>query len=143
MGNKIKTQHYVPKMYIKRFSSDNQRICVWKLKDNNILTRQRPDNFAAKNYFYNANEFELKQALQEMLEVYPDYAKNLNLQDEEFIEKGLSKAEADASNILDLICNNHEEIYNDTTLAKFIIFVHDLAYRNETYRNQLDNINIT
>ena len=63
MGGQVKNQHYVPRMYIKRFSPDKKRICVWNLMKDTILIRQRPENYAAKRYFYDASKAELKQAL--------------------------------------------------------------------------------
>lgn len=140
MGGQVKNQHYVPRMYMKRFSPDQKRICVWNLMSDTILTRQRPENYAAKRYFYDADKFELNQALQEMAKLYPDAVPIIDAADEQFVEKGLSRVEADVSKILDLICNNHEVLYDEVNMQKLIIFLHDLAYRSEKYRDQLDNI---
>lgn len=140
MSGKVKNQHYVPRMYLKRFASDNKRFCVWNLMNDNIIPRQRSENYAAKRYFYDANKIELKQALEEVLKLYPEEASIIDAADEQFIEKGLSRMEADVSKVLDLICNNHKELYDKVNTQKLIIFLHDLAYRSEKYRNQLDNI---
>lgn len=140
MGGQVKNQHYVPRMYMKRFSQDQKRICVWNVMSDTILTRQRPENYAAKRYFYDADKFELKQALEEMSKLYPDAVPIIDAADEQFVEKGLSRVEADVSKILDLICDNHEALYDEVNMQKLIIFLHDLAYRSEKYRDQLDNI---
>lgn len=140
LSGKVKNQHYVPRMYMKRFAPDKKRICVWNLMTDSILTRQRPENYAAKRYFYDANKEELKQALEEMKKLYPDAVPIINASDEQFVEKGLSRMEADVSIILDLIDNDHEALYNKINMQKLIIFLHDLAYRSEKYREQLDNI---
>ncbi|WP_370743666.1 DUF4238 domain-containing protein [Ruminococcus sp.] len=140
MSGKVKNQHYVPRMYMKRFAQDQKRICVWNLMNDTILTRQRPENYAAKRYFYDTDKVELKQALEEMVKLYPDAVPIIDAADEQFIEKGLSREEADASKILELICNNHEALYDENNMLKLIIFLHDLAYRSEKYRDQLDNI---
>ena len=140
MSGKVKNQHYVPRMYLKRFASDNKRFCVWNLMNDNIIPRQRPENYAAKRYFYDANKIELKQALEEILKLYPDAVPIIDAADEQFIEKGLSRTEADVSKVFDLICNNYEELYDKVNTQKLIIFLHGLAYRSEKYRNQLDNI---
>lgn len=140
MSGKVKSQHYVPRMYMKRFAQDQKRICVWNLMTDSIFTRQRPENYAAKRYFYDADKVELKQALEEMTKLYPDAVPIIDTADEQFIEKGLSRVEADASKILELICNNHEALYDENNMQKLIIFLHDLAYRSEKYRDQLDNI---
>lgn len=140
MSGKVKNQHYVPKMYLKRFSPDQKRICVWNLMKDEILTRQRPVNYAAKRYFYDANELELKKALTEMGKLYPNSIGNIDFSDEQFLEKVLSRIEADARTIMDLISENHEQLYNETNMQKLIIFLHDLTYRSEKYRSSLENI---
>lgn len=140
MGGQVKNQHYVPRMYMRRFSPDQKRICVWNLMKDTILTRQRPENYAAKRYFYDADTVELKQALEEIAKLYPDAVPIIDAADEQFVEKGLSHVEADVSKILDLICNNHKALYDEVNMQKLIIFLHDLAYRSEKYRDQLDNI---
>lgn len=63
MAGNVKKQHYVPRMYLKRFSGDNNRLCVWNLSNDSIMTRQRPENFAAKRYYYDTNKNELQKAL--------------------------------------------------------------------------------
>lgn len=140
MSGKVKNQHYVPRMYMKRFAQDQKRICVWNLMNDTILTRQRPENYAAKKYFYDTDKVELKQALEEMVKLYPDAVPIIDAADEQFVEKELSRVEADASKILELIYNNHEALYEENNILKLIIFLHDLAYRSEKYRDQLDNI---
>ena len=72
LSGKVKNQHYVPRMYMKRFAPDQKRLCVWNLMTDNILTRQRPENYAAKRYFYDAEKEELKETLEEMSKLYPD-----------------------------------------------------------------------
>ncbi|MBQ5868539.1 MAG: DUF4238 domain-containing protein, partial [Lachnospiraceae bacterium] len=52
MSKSVKNQHYVPKMYIKRFASTGEKVCVWKVDENEILTRQEPRKYATRRYFY-------------------------------------------------------------------------------------------
>ena len=91
-----------------------------------ILIRQRPENYAAKRYFCDASKAELKQVLEEMAKLYPNAVPIIET--------------ADVSKILDLICNDYEALYEEINAQKLIIFLHDLAYRSEKYRDQLDNI---
>lgn len=52
--DKTKNQHYVPRMYIKRFgygTEDNPRISVLKKQEGIILHNQNPENFASKRFF--------------------------------------------------------------------------------------------
>ena len=140
MSGKVKNQHYVPRMYLKRFSPGQKRICVWNLMKDEILTRQQPVNYAAKRYFYDANESELKKALAEMGKTYPDLVSNIDFSDEQFLEKALSRVEADAGTIMDLISENPEQLYNEANMQKLIIFLHELTYRSEKYRSSMENI---
>ena len=61
-------------------------------------------------------------------------------ENDQFVEKGLSRAEADIANTLKQIDKNHNCLYEDDVQIKLIIFLHDLAFRTEAYRNQTDNI---
>lgn len=140
MSGQVKNQHFVPRMYMKRFSPDQKRFSVWKLADDCILTRQRPENYAARRYFYDASKEELKEALAEISELYPDAVPIIDAADEQFVEKGLSRMEADLTAILDLITRDHKALYVETNLQKLIIFLHDLTYRSEKYRNILDDV---
>lgn len=140
MSGQVKNQHYVPKMYLKRFSPDLKRFCVWNLTLDEIFTRQRPENYAARRYFYDANKGELKQALEEMAKLNPDIPPIIDEADEQFVEKLLSRIEADIAQILDLINNDHNVLYDKTVMQKLIVFLHDLTYRSEKYRELLDSI---
>lgn len=52
MGGQVKNQHYVPsKNVYKTIFTRSEKICVWDLMNNTILTRQRPENYAAKGIF--------------------------------------------------------------------------------------------
>ena len=82
------------------------------MKDD-ILTRQQPANYAAKRYFYDTSEQELKKALDEMAQLYPNSVENIDFSDEQFLEKALSRVEADAANIMDLISEKSEETFEN------------------------------
>lgn len=140
MSGKVKNQHYVPRMYLKRFSPDQKRICVWNLMEDEILTRQQPVNYAVRRYFYDTNELELKKALTEMCKVYPKAVDNIDFLDEQFLEKALSRVEADIGTIMDMISENSEQLYSETNMQKLIIFLHELTYRSEKYRSTLESI---
>ena len=140
MSGKIKNQHYVPRMYMKRFAQDNSRLCVWNLMADKILTRQRPEHYATRRYFYDAEKPQLKDALSEMIKLYPSAEPIIDAADEQFLEKGLSRLEADVASILDDICQNHGALYTEDNMKKLLIFLHTLAYRSEKYREQLDDI---
>lgn len=140
MSKNVKNQHYVPRMYLKRFTSDNNRFCVWNLNKDCIIPRQRPENFAARRYFYDTNKEELKKALGELVELYPAAETAIDYDDEQFVEKTLSRMESDVSKTIDIIAANHELLYNEDNMRKIIIFLHDLAFRSEEFRNQLESV---
>ena len=140
MSGKIKNQHYVPRMYLNRFLSDGKRICVWNLMNDEIMTRQQPGNYAAKRYFYDASETELKKALTELAELYPLAIEGVDFSDQQFLEKALSRIESDVAVVLDSINVNFEELYTETNMRKLIIFIHSLTYRSEKYRNSMETV---
>lgn len=50
-----KNQHYVPKMYIKRFGYGTEtkpRVSVLKKQEGIVFHNQNPENFASKRIFY-------------------------------------------------------------------------------------------
>lgn len=140
MGKQVKNQHYVPKMYIKRFSPNGKKICVWHLERNEILTRQEPSKYAARRYYYDASEQELHEALEEMAKFYPDAVANSDLSDEQFLEKALSRVEGAAASIMDAISADSTQLLKESNMISLIIFLHQLAFRSEKYRDLVDSI---
>ena len=140
MAKAVKNQHYVPKMYIKRFSPNGKKVCVWKVKENEILTRQEPSKYAARRYFYDASSQELKEALAEMAELYPDAIGKVDFGDEQLLEKALSRVEGDTANIMDAICRDSAMLFDESNMVTLVIFLHELAYRSEKYRGIIDDI---
>jgi len=140
MENKVKNQHYVPQMYLKRFCSDGRHFTVWNIKNDAIMPHQQARNFAAKRYFYDADNSILKSALSEMEAYYGTSFSPFLENSNQFIEKGLSKSEADMAHILKQIDDDYNNLYKDDVRAKLIIFLHDLAHRTEAFRVHLDNI---
>jgi len=139
MAKSVKNQHYVPKMYIKRFSPNEKKICVWKVRENEILTRQEPGKFAARRYFYDTNAKELREALSEMAELYPDVIGQVDLNDEQLVEKALSRVEGATTRIMDEICTDSSRLFDETNMAILTIFLHELTYRSEKYRDMIDD----
>lgn len=139
MEKQVKNQHYVPKMYIKRFSPNGKKICVWKLKENEILTRQEPGKYAAKRYFYDTNEAELHESLKEMAKLCPEAVAKADVSDEQFVEKALSRVEGATAAIMNAICEDSSKLFNDANMATLIIFLHELAFRSEKYRDMIDD----
>jgi len=109
-------------------------LCVWNLEKQEVYTNQNPEKYAAQGYFYDASQKDLDRAFREMMIARPQYASRINTSDEQLIEKYLSRSESDASIIIDRICSNHKEFYRKENVQKLLIFLHDLAYRTEVFR---------
>ena len=139
MSGKVKNQHYVPQMYLERFTS-NGRMSVWALDDDEIRTRQHPRNYAAKRYFYDEERIELKKHLQEIIELHPETEAVIDQSDEQFVEKYLARVESATKTIFDEIEQDHNRLYDHDNKLKLIIFLHDLSCRTEKYRDEIDGI---
>jgi hypothetical protein len=143
-GQKTKNQHYVPRLYIKRFgygSDDKPKISVLFKDEGKILHNQNPENYASSKYFYDTTETILAEVLKNDFKVFPTLKNNKNLEDEQFVEHALSREEGAYSKMLDDIEANPQNIYIDETRAVFISFVHELAYRTKSIRDMADSIN--
>ena len=86
---KTKNQHYVPRMYLKRFgygTDKKPKISVLFKKDGKVLHNQSPWNFASTNYFYDVPKDILEKVLKNDFDVFPELKDNKYLQDEQFVE---------------------------------------------------------
>lgn len=129
---KTKNQHYVPRMYIKRFgygTEDNPRISVLKKQEGVVLHNQNPENFASRRFFYDTTEDVIENILKKDIEVFPSIRESEFYHDEQLTEHALSRLEVDYRILLDSIEANPPIIYEDEVRARFICFVYELAYR--------------
>lgn len=143
---KTKNEHYVPRMYIKRFgygTEDNPRISVLKKAEGTIFHNQNPENFASKRFFYDTTEDVIENVLKRDLEIFPSIKESKFYHDVQLTEHALSRLEGAYKELLDDIEANPEIIYEDKSRARFICFVHELAYRTKSFRDMLDGINST
>ena len=141
---KTKNQHYVPRMYMKRFgygAAEKRRMSVLFKDEGKVLHNQNPENYASDKYFYDVSNDLLMELLKNDFKVFPSLKESDNLKDEQFVEHALSREEGAYNQMLDEIEENPQSIYNDKTRAIFISFIHSLAYRTKKYRDMLDNIN--
>ena len=84
--DKTKNQHYVPRMYIKRFgygTEDNPRISVLKKQEGIILHNQNPENFASKRFFYDTTEDVIEDVLKWDIEAFPSIKESKFYHDEQ------------------------------------------------------------
>ncbi len=143
MSGPTKNQHYIPQFYLKLFTDENERFCVYSINEKRLLTRQHPKKFAAKRYFYDSNKEELLKVLGETLQLYPELEFQIDLSEPQFVEKYFSKSESDAKIVIEKVANNIDELFLKENMQKLIIFFHDLCARTEFVRNQYGYFNKT
>ena len=139
MKNITKNQHYVPQSYIKRFADDGN-LSVYFKKSGIIKNHQNSANYASKRFFYDTTSEELKSVLQEFV-ISPYNHDLINWEDQQFIEHYLGKEESEIVNVLSDVENDPQLLGNDSYMAKIIIFIHSMMYRNIEYRNINEQIN--
>lgn len=141
---KVRRQHYVPRMYLKRFgygNIDDEYISVLKLDNGTVLDNRKVKNFAVENYFYDADKEQIAEILKEDLKVFPELCDNENLSDEQFTEHALSREESAISKMLNELQEDLSRIHISSNRNLMIIFLHSLAYRTKQFRDQMDAIN--
>lgn len=141
---KVRRQHYVPRMYLKRFgygNKDNEYITVLKLDDGTVMDNRKVENFAVANYFYDTNKEQLMEILKEDLEIFSELCDSEELLDEQFTEHTLANEEAAISNMLNDLQEDLSKICISRNRSLMIIFLHSLAYRTKQFRDQMDTIN--
>ena len=103
---KTKNQHYVPRMYIKRFgygTEDKPKISVLKKTEGVIFHNQNPENFASKRFFYDTTEDVIEDVLKRDLEIFPSIKESKFYHDEQLAEHTLSRLEGAYRELLDNI----------------------------------------
>ena len=141
---KTRRQHYVPRMYMKRFgygSLNDRKISVLKLDTGKIVNDGRIENFAVSNMYYDTNSDELNEILEETFLLYPQFKGHKNIDDPQFIEHAYARQEGAISTLLDELEKDMSLLNQDSYKAKFIDFIHSLAYRTKSYRDSIDAIN--
>lgn len=140
MSSKVKNQHYIPQMYLKRFAESESLVNVWKKDGNVILTSQSTKGYAARRYFYDVSKEILYRELDEMIKKYPLIAQAIE-EDEQLVEHMFGKSEASAAKALREIEANSEMLYDEDIQATIVKFLYELAFRTEAFRASLDCIN--
>jgi hypothetical protein len=140
MSAKVKNQHYIPQMYLNLFSTNDNRLCVWNLSTDQVLDNQSSRNFASSKYFYDTNSEDLKELISEIASVRPKLLEKVDLEDEQFVEKELGRMEGDVAGIIRDITQDHSKIHEKVVEQKLIIFLHDLAYRTENPRKEIEMV---
>lgn len=142
MAGATKNQHFVPQSYIDRFA-ENGKISVYFREDGRLLSNQNSRNYAADRYYYDASRDELEILLREQIGLYPEIQQCIDWNNPQLIEHYFSRSEAAAKELFDQIEQDPAVVDADGSVARIIIFLHDLAYRNHAYRDDIAKINAT
>ncbi len=140
MTGTVKNQHFVPQSYIDRFAV-NGKISVFFKEDGQLFSNQNSRNYAADRYYYDANKDELKALLHEMVQLVPKIQQHIDWNDPQLIEHYFSRSEGAAKELLDKIERDPSLLDTDECVARIVIFLHDLCYRNHKYRDDIAKIN--
>lgn len=141
---KVKHQHYVPRMYLKRFGcgdKEDKKITVLKLDEGTVLENRRAENFASANFFYDTNREQLVEALYDELVMNPELFNSEKLSDEQFVEHALAREEAVFSNMLNELQEDLSKVHESPNTSLMIIFLHSLAFRTKYFRDQMNDVN--
>lgn len=140
MSNRVKNQHYVPRMYLSRMCARNKRIDIWDIRNDRFLENQSPKKFAAKKYYYDITPELLRSGLADMIKLFPEIADKLDSENFQIIEKMLGRSESDIANILRDIDAYEDNLFKYENKIKITIFLYELAYRTEAFRDSMENI---
>ena|GEM_PF-732733 len=140
MAGATKNQHFVPQSYMERFG-ENGKISVYFKDNRRFLPNQNPQNYASDRYYYDASKDELEALMGERIELNPELKQYIDWNDPQLIEHYFSRSEAETKILFDRIEQKSSVIDADGNIAKIVIFLHDLAYRNHTYRDDIARIN--
>lgn len=140
MAGPTKNQHYVPQSYIDRFAV-NGKISVFFREDGHLLSNQNSRNYAASRYYYDASRVELGTLLRDSVQLIPEFQQLINWDDPQLIEHYFSRSEADTKELFDAVEKDPSLLDADANVARIAIFLHDLGYRNQAYRDGISKIN--
>ena len=136
----VKSQHYVPEFYLKRFAK-NGKISVYNLLDGKIFSTD-VNKIGKKSYFYDLEPNKLKEMLSEYKKTTDisdaDFEELTN--DVQFVENALSRLETKAGVYFNKFENDYTLINDKNFLSILFLFMHTLSIRTMSFRGGLENI---
>ena len=138
MENKVKHQHYVPQMYLRRFCDQNGQLYAYDTENNKGM-RNLPRVFAHEKYFYDMDAADMREFLKQY-ESLIDPEKLDDLSGEQVVEQMLCRIEGEANTILDGLDSGQLSLSDEHVHTVLIIFLRTLASRTVAYRNQFEKI---
>lgn len=112
MANR-KKQHYVPKMYLKKFTDDNLMIDIYRRNDGRLLTKSNYESQCQKNYLYSRDIY---------------------------YEELLGQLESDVKSIIDEIVKTNK--FPTIESGKYEIFIYYILLQSQRTLFAADNLNI-
>jgi len=144
--NNVKNEHYIPRFYLKRFSTGRIKsayvIDVYNKKTHKKLLKQNVKNFACINKFYDIDNNEIREQL-DILFKFPNISNDDKiriLNDRQLIEHYFANVENQIKPLFDLIEVNHDIINDIFFRANFCIFIRDLSIRTNGFREHMTKI---
>ena len=138
MENKVKHQHYIPQMYLRRFCDQNDQLYAYDII-NNRGVRNLPRAFAHEKFFYDIDANTMRELLKEY-ESLIDPARLDALSGEQLIEHMLSRIEGETNTVLNGLDSNQLALTNEHVRTVLIVFLKTLAIRTTAYRDQIQRI---
>ena len=142
----VKSEHYIPRFYLKRFSTMRTKksylIDVYNKKTKKTLLNQNIKKFACINKFYDIDTKEINEQL-DILFKFPNISlgdKDRILKDSQFIEHYFSNVESEIKPLFDALEKDHSIINDISFQIKFCIFIRDLSIRTKGFREQMKKI---
>lgn len=136
----VKNEHYIPKFYLERFSKNGKIFAYDLINDKIFSTNIR--KIGSKNYFYDLEPEMLKRIMTEYKELTNisnhDYEELTN--DIQFVEKFLSRLEAETAEYFNKFENDYELINDEKFLSILFLFMDTLSIRTVSFRNVLESI---
>ena len=138
MENKVKHQHYIPQMYLRRFCDQNDQLYAYDIIKNRGV-RNLPRAFSHEKFFYDIDANTMRELLKEY-ESLIDPARLDALSGEQLIEHMLSRIEGETNTVLNGLDSNQLALTNEHVRTVLIVFLKTLAIRTTAYRDQIQRI---
>lgn len=136
MANKKKDQHYVPQMYLRRFTDSHNQVYVYDLEKKRGY-RNLPRKFAFEKYFYDLDP----SSTYEILEEYAPFLteeRRKSLADGQLVEEWLSGIEGSANTVLDEL--ERGKTTAEVDMVPIASFIYTLSKRTRKRRVQIQRI---
>lgn len=144
MSSNTKNQHYIPRMYLKRFGNKkgkNYRIDVYDKKQDKFFLNQSVESVAYSNYYYDTPIETFKPFIEECKFLMPNYDIKKEIEnDAHYVETYLSRVESEANTLLDELNEDFNILKNENKELLLHLFIYLQAYRSSGFRDGLNDM---